>query len=187
MPTYDYKCLTCDVQFERFQGITAPPIEECPECGGKVKRLIGTGAGPTSKGSGSYTTDYGSASYKESTKQNKNSLPNKSKTKKKEKKAYTSSKVQQLESSFAARLSSFRVPWMFDRLNTEHLIISIPSNAIAGIVPKVSGMIVQILATCPPGMVRFLLIDPVGLGQNFASFHALADYDEQLSYQQGLE
>lgn len=88
--------------------------------------------------------------------------------------------VLRLKSNFAARLSSFRVPWIFDRLNTEHLIISGPSNAIADVVPKVSGMIAQILATYPAGMVRFLLIDPVGLGQNFASFHALADYDEKL-------
>ena len=29
-------------------------------------------------------------------------------------------------------------------------------------------------------MVRFLLIDPVGLGRNFASFHALMEYDEKL-------
>ena len=88
--------------------------------------------------------------------------------------------VQKRKSNFAARLESFRIPWMFDRLNTEHIIISVPSNAIAGIVPKVSGMIAQILSTYPPGMVRFLLIDPVGLGQNFASFHALGDYDEKL-------
>ncbi len=88
--------------------------------------------------------------------------------------------AQQLESSFAARLSSFRIPWMFDRLNTEHIVINVPSNAISDVVPKVSGMIAQILATYPPGMVRFLFIDPVGLGQNFASFHALADYDEKL-------
>ena len=88
--------------------------------------------------------------------------------------------IQQLESSFASRLSTFRVPWMFDRLNTEHIVIGVPSNAIADLVPKLSGIIVQILATYPPGMVQFLLIDPVGLGQNFASFHALADHDEQL-------
>ena len=88
--------------------------------------------------------------------------------------------VQKLKSTFAARLKSFRVPWMFDRLNTEHMVINVPSNAIVDVVPKVSGMIAQILATYPPGMVRFLLIDPVGLGQNFASFHALGDYDEQL-------
>ena len=88
--------------------------------------------------------------------------------------------IQQLESSFVSRLSSFRVPWMFDRLRTEHLIISAPSNAIAGVTSKVSGMIAQILATYPPGMVRFLFIDPVGLGQNFASFHALAVPDKKL-------
>ena len=88
--------------------------------------------------------------------------------------------IQQIESSFASRLSSFRVPWMFDRLNTEHIVINAPSNAITDVIPKVSGMIAQILATYPPGMVRFLLIDPVGLGQNFASFHALKDYDEKL-------
>ena len=88
--------------------------------------------------------------------------------------------IQQTESNFAARFKSFRVPWMFDRLNTEHIVINAPPNAVADVVPKVSGMIAQILATYPPGMVRFLLIDPVGLGQNFASFHALGDYNEQL-------
>ena len=92
----------------------------------------------------------------------------------------TTTNIRQLKSNFASRLSSFRVPWMFDRLNTEHIVINVPSNAISDVVPKVSGMIAQILATYPPGMVRFLLLDPVGLGQNFASFHALADYDEQL-------
>ena len=37
------------------------------------------------------------------------------------------------------------------------------------------------LLTClPPGRVRFTIIDPVGLGQNFAGFMHLADYDEAL-------
>lgn len=71
MPTYDYKCLTCDTRFEKFQSITAPAIEECPECGGKVKRLIGAGAGLIFKGSGFYATDYRSDSYKESAKKDK--------------------------------------------------------------------------------------------------------------------
>ena len=88
--------------------------------------------------------------------------------------------VQRLEPSFAARLTSFRIPWMFNRLSSKHLVISAPSSTSADMVPKLSGIIAQILATYPPGMVRFLLIDPVGLGQNFASFHALADYDEKL-------
>ncbi len=80
MPTYDYKCLECDIQFEQFQGITAPVLEECPECSGKVKRLIGAGAGLIFKGSGFYTTDYRSEGYKESAKKDKSSSSDKSKT-----------------------------------------------------------------------------------------------------------
>jgi DNA segregation ATPase FtsK/SpoIIIE, S-DNA-T family len=38
----------------------------------------------------------------------------------------------------------------------------------------------RLLTTLPPGKVRFTIIDPVGLGQNFASFMHLADYDEAL-------
>jgi predicted nucleic acid-binding Zn ribbon protein len=33
-------------------------LTECPECGGKVKRLIGAGSGPIFKGTGFYQTDY---------------------------------------------------------------------------------------------------------------------------------
>ena len=89
MPTYEYKCLACDVRFEKFQGITAPAIEECPECNGKVKRLIGAGAGLIFKGSGFYITDYRSDGYKESAKKDKNESSDKSE--KKEKKTETSS------------------------------------------------------------------------------------------------
>ncbi len=34
------------------------PHTDCPECGGKVERLIGGGAGIVFKGSGFYVTDY---------------------------------------------------------------------------------------------------------------------------------
>ena len=86
MPTYDYKCLACDVQFEKFQSITAPAIEECPECSGKVKRLIGAGAGLIFKGSGFYATDYRSDGYKESAKKDKDESSDKSSADKGEKK-----------------------------------------------------------------------------------------------------
>ena len=57
MPTYDYLCDDCGHEFEKFQSITKKPIEECPECKGKVKRLIGAGAGILFKGSGFYQTE----------------------------------------------------------------------------------------------------------------------------------
>ena len=43
-----------------------PKLEDCPQdsCKGKVKRMLGTGAGLIFKGSGFYQTDYRSDSYK---------------------------------------------------------------------------------------------------------------------------
>lgn len=58
MPTYDYECAKCGIKFEKFQKMTDEPLKKCPECGGKVHRLIGSGGGIIFKGSGFYETDY---------------------------------------------------------------------------------------------------------------------------------
>ena len=65
MPTYEYKCEACGHAFEKFQSIMASPVRKCPVCGKlKVRRLISMGAGVIFKGSGFYSTDYRSESYK---------------------------------------------------------------------------------------------------------------------------
>ena len=61
MPTYEYECDKCGKHFEKFQNMSDKPLEICPECGGSVRRLIGTGAGIIFKGSGFYATDYRSS------------------------------------------------------------------------------------------------------------------------------
>ena len=71
MPTYEYECEKCGITFEKFQGIKEEPIKKCPECGGKVRRLISAGAGVIFKGSGFYATDYRSESYKREAKKDK--------------------------------------------------------------------------------------------------------------------
>ncbi|MGH7140680.1 MAG: FtsK/SpoIIIE domain-containing protein, partial [Pirellulales bacterium] len=38
----------------------------------------------------------------------------------------------------------------------------------------------RLATTIPPGKARFVVIDPIGLGQNFAAFMHLGDFDEQL-------
>ena len=58
MPTYEYECRKCGHRFEKFQPITAAPLKTCPECKGRVNRLLSGGAGIISKGSGFYQTDY---------------------------------------------------------------------------------------------------------------------------------
>ena len=41
-------------------------------------------------------------------------------------------------------------------------------------------MMLRLLTSIPPGKLRFTIIDPVGLGDNFAAFMHLTDYDEVL-------
>ncbi len=66
MPTYDYVCEKCGHRFEFFQSMNDEKLTECPleECDGKVRRLLGTGAGIIFKGGGFHETDYRSDSYK---------------------------------------------------------------------------------------------------------------------------
>lgn len=64
MPTYQYHCNDCGADFEEWQKMSDPPLEQCPECGGHAKRVISGGAGLLFKGDGFYITDYRSASYK---------------------------------------------------------------------------------------------------------------------------
>ena len=64
MPTYEYECEKCTNLFEAFQKMSDAPLTECPDCGSKVRRLIGAGAGLIFKGGGFYETDYRSSGYK---------------------------------------------------------------------------------------------------------------------------
>src|SRR5438046_7629636 len=76
MPTYEYHCQKCDQNFEAFQSMRDKSFTQCPKyiCRlpkgghGKVKRLLGTGAGIIFKGSGFYSTDYRSKAYQEAAK-----------------------------------------------------------------------------------------------------------------------
>lgn len=75
MPTYEYECAKCGKSFDLFQSMKDDPIKICPDkkCKGKVKRLIGTGAGLIFKGSGFYITDYRSEGYKQAAKKDSSS------------------------------------------------------------------------------------------------------------------
>lgn len=56
MPTYEYRCEQCG-DFEQTQRIKDPPLERCPTCRRKVRRLISNTSFQL-KGSGWYVTDY---------------------------------------------------------------------------------------------------------------------------------
>jgi putative FmdB family regulatory protein len=81
MPTYEYQCEKCKKSFDIFQSMKDEPLQTCPkeQCRmkswgkGKVKRMLGTGAGLIFKGSGFYITDYRSEGYKASAKKESSS------------------------------------------------------------------------------------------------------------------
>lgn len=56
MPTYQYRCKECDHDFEVVQSFTDEPLESCPECKGRLKKVYGN-VGISFKGSGFYKTD----------------------------------------------------------------------------------------------------------------------------------
>jgi putative FmdB family regulatory protein len=57
MPIYEYKCEDCRKTFEKLQKVSDPPCKKCPNCGGRLKKLISTPA-IQFKGDGFYITDY---------------------------------------------------------------------------------------------------------------------------------
>jgi putative FmdB family regulatory protein len=57
VPIYEYRCRKCEGTVERIQGLHDGPLKKCPSCGGKLERMMSTGAFQF-KGSGFYATDY---------------------------------------------------------------------------------------------------------------------------------
>lgn len=90
MPLYEYECEACQHRTEVLQRFDDAPLEVCPECSGRLTRLISAPA-VQFKGTGWYVTDYGgkkpqggdSASSSESTSDAKDSAKSEKKAEKK--------------------------------------------------------------------------------------------------------
>ena len=57
MPLYEYQCKKCGHRFERIQKFSDPDPKRCPQCGGKIERMLHAPA-VQFKGAGWYVTDY---------------------------------------------------------------------------------------------------------------------------------
>jgi putative FmdB family regulatory protein len=65
MPLYEYKCTTCQKHTEKIQKFSDPEITVCPQCGGKLERVLSAPA-ISFKGGGWYADGYGNAKPKSS-------------------------------------------------------------------------------------------------------------------------
>jgi len=56
VPTYQYRCTACGEDHEAVQSFSDPALNECPRCGGTLRKVFSS-VGVVFKGSGFYKTD----------------------------------------------------------------------------------------------------------------------------------
>ncbi|WDE95855.1 FtsK/SpoIIIE domain-containing protein [Lentisphaera profundi] len=76
---------------------------------------------------------------------------------------------------------SITVPTLLELPNNASLYIDADSSKRAPALRLLSNTLLRILLTIPPGKARFTFIDPLSLGENFAAFMHLNDYQESLT------
>jgi hypothetical protein len=74
----------------------------------------------------------------------------------------------------------FTVPAMLAFPDHASLMIDFDRSGRVAALHTLQSVMAKLLTSLPAGRVRFTIIDPIGLGQNFAGFMHLADYDEAL-------
>ena len=76
--------------------------------------------------------------------------------------------------------TDFSIPVPLGLRDHSLLLLKAEGDGRALAVEALQAMMLRMLTAIPPGKVRFLIVDPVGLGENFSAFMHLADYNEQL-------
>ena len=72
------------------------------------------------------------------------------------------------------------LPLALDFPHEGSLLFETKASGESAVVGTLNNIIMRLLANTPPGKLSFTIIDPVGLGQNFAGLMHLADYEESL-------
>jgi ABC-type multidrug transport system fused ATPase/permease subunit len=75
---------------------------------------------------------------------------------------------------------SVTLPALLPFPNRGSVLLKAGDDGRAAAVRVLQAMMLRFLTAVPPGKVRFTIFDPVGLGENFAAFMHLTDYDESL-------
>jgi DNA segregation ATPase FtsK/SpoIIIE, S-DNA-T family len=76
--------------------------------------------------------------------------------------------------------TSFKFPALRPFPTNANLLIETPAEARSAALEVLQASMFSLLASLPPGHVRFTIIDPIGIGRNFGAFMHLADYDGAL-------
>ncbi len=77
-----------------------------------------------------------------------------------------------------AERSQFEFPLLLSLADKPSLVVRSKGENRAEAMQVLQTAMLRYLTTLPPGKIRFTILDPVGLGANFASFMHLTDIDE---------
>lgn len=73
-----------------------------------------------------------------------------------------------------------RLPLLLVLPQEASLILETNQTEVEPAIATLNNLILRLLTVAPPGRVAFTILDPVGLGQNFAGLMHLADYEARL-------
>jgi S-DNA-T family DNA segregation ATPase FtsK/SpoIIIE len=76
--------------------------------------------------------------------------------------------------------AAFELPISLDLRERGSVLIQAGADARQVAIATLRNIMLRLLAAIPPAKTRFTIIDPVGLGESFAAFMHLADYDQQI-------
>ncbi len=74
----------------------------------------------------------------------------------------------------------FELPALRPFPTAANLLIETPTEGRAAAMAVLQASMFRILTSLPPGMVRFTIVDPIGIGRDFGAFMHLADFDPAL-------
>jgi S-DNA-T family DNA segregation ATPase FtsK/SpoIIIE len=76
--------------------------------------------------------------------------------------------------------ATYRLPVALSYPDRPSLLLEAEGEGRLAATRVLQDVMLRLLTTFPPGKVRFTIIDPVGLGENFSAFMHLADFDDRL-------
>lgn len=76
--------------------------------------------------------------------------------------------------------TAFTLPALLPFPHHSAVLVKAPGTERRAALEVLQAAMLRMLAALPPAKVRFTILDPVGLGESFAAFMHLADFDEQL-------
>jgi hypothetical protein len=76
--------------------------------------------------------------------------------------------------------TEFNLPVLFPCRQRPLLLFKTGDDGQSHAIEAMQALMLRLLTSLPPGKVRFMILDPVGLGENFSAFMHLVDFNEQL-------